>query len=74
MLLACAAPTPGWVERFFLSRRQNSWHTIEPAAKSMVTSTKMDANMIGRAISRYETVDKLGAVATGNPAGPKLMS
>ena len=30
--------------------------------------------MIGRTISHYETIDKLGEVATGNPAGPKLMS
>ena len=30
--------------------------------------------MIGRSISRYETIDKLGEVGTGTPAGPKLRS
>ena len=33
--------------------------------------SETDADMIGRAISHYETVDKLGRVAAGNPAGPK---
>ena len=36
--------------------------------------SETDADMIGRSISRYETIDKLGEVGTGTPAGPKLRS